>query len=94
MRRLAALAMAAALLAGGDFAVRDCPASPGAVDNCLWLGLRERLGLPASKLLRAGFLEVIGLAILASLLLTFSSVWPRPSRRSSGGAHDVPQHEA
>jgi hypothetical protein len=81
LRRVLAMAIAVALLAAANFAVRECPAGAGFVDNCLWLGFRGRLGLPASTLLRAAFLEVIGLSILASLLLTFSSIWPRRKRR-------------
>ena len=86
LRRLAALAVAAALFEAANFAVRECPAGSNSADNCLWVGLRGRLGFPASKLLRAAFLEVIGLTILGGLLLTFSSIWPRRGRRPPGGA--------
>jgi hypothetical protein len=93
LRAAAAAALALILLDAANWAVRDCSTGPGASENCLWLGLRRRFALPASKLLRAGVLEVVGLAILAGLYLTLRYLWPRGVRRSSrsnvesAGAH-------
>jgi hypothetical protein len=76
LRMVAALALAAVLLEGANWAVRDCPTGSNASDNCLWLRVRARFGLPASKLLRAGALEIAGLVILAGLWTVFRYVWP------------------
>jgi hypothetical protein len=72
-----ALGLALVLLEAANWAVRDCSAGPNATENCLWLHVRGWSGLPASRLLRAGVLEVVGLAILAGLWLVFRYVWPR-----------------
>jgi hypothetical protein len=92
VRAALALFLAVALLEGANWAVRDCSTGPDASENCLWLGVRQRFGLPPSKLLRAGVLEVVGFAILAGLYLTFRYLWPRHGRPSrvdveSAGTH-------
>lgn len=76
LRIAAALVLWLALLEAANRAVRDCPTGSGAVENCLWIHVRQRLGLPASRLLRVGLLELVGLAILAGLFVVFRYVWP------------------
>lgn len=83
VRAAAAAVLAFMLLEAANWAVRDCSTGPDASENCLWLGIRRRFGLPASKLLRAGVLEAAGLAILAVLYLTYRYVWPRQRRGPS-----------
>src|SRR5690348_5620030 len=83
IRTVVAVGLALALLEGANWAVRDCSTGPDASDNCLWLAVRRRLGLPSSRLLRAGVLELAGLAILAGLCLTWRYVWPRQKRTLS-----------
>jgi hypothetical protein len=83
MRVAAAVALAFILLEGANWAVRDCSTGPDASENCLWLGVRRRFGLPPGKLLRASGLEAVGLAILGGLYLTFRYVWPRARHRPS-----------
>ena len=85
LRVIVGLAFVALLLHGATLAVRDCATGSYLSDNCLWLWVRERLGLPQSKILRAAALEVVGLALLAALYLTIRYVFPR-ARRS-----DAPQ---
>lgn len=83
VRAAVAAALAFLLLEGANWAVRDCFTGPDSSENCVWLGVRQRFGLPPSKLLRAGVLEVVGLAILAGLYLTFRYLWPCDGRRPS-----------
>ena len=60
------------LLAGAQFATRDCTAGIFRYDNCLWMAASEYLGLPQqSKAVRAVFLEGVGLVLLAGLYLTY-----------------------
>ena len=63
-------------------ATRDCTIGLYVFDDCLWVWIREHLGLPASKFLRAGVLEMVGLALLAGLYLTIRFVFP-PCRRGA-----------
>lgn len=81
LRMISALVLAAALLEAANWAVRDCATGPNSADNCLWLRVRRWSGLPASKLLRAGVLEIAGLAILAGLWAVVRYLWPhRPAK--------------
>jgi hypothetical protein len=58
------------------------------MENCLWMHVRKWSGLPASKLLRAGALDTMGLLILAGLWVVFRYVWPRGPARSPVTAAD------
>ncbi|HEY6291780.1 MAG TPA: hypothetical protein VI455_09510 [Terriglobia bacterium] len=84
VRTISALVLAAALLESANWAVRDCPTGADTFENCLWLGTRRYFGLPESKVLRAGVLEIAGLAILAGFYLVFGYLWPRGAQDSSG----------
>ena len=55
---------------------RDCTVGLSVFDICSWVWLREQLGLPASKLLRAVFLELVGLTLTAGIYLTIRFVFP------------------
>ncbi len=83
LRILVGLLLTGLLLYAANLAVRDCTSGVQTYDNCLWLWLREKLGLPQSKLLRAGALEFVGLALLAGLYLTIRYVFPRSSGKQS-----------
>ena len=83
IRAVLAGALALVLLETANWAVRDCSTGPSTSENCLWLAVQRRFGLPANRLLRAGLLEVVGLAILAGLYLTFRCLWPSAARGSS-----------
>ena len=78
------------LLAGAQLATRDCPAGLLRLDNCLWLDASEYLGLPPqSKGLRAVFLSVVGVALLAGIGLTYRfplspALKPRAGRAQTG----------
>jgi hypothetical protein len=63
-------------LHAADLATRDCRLAPYVYDDCLWLGLRAHLGLPAGKFLRMAALECVGLALAFALYLTFRYVFP------------------
>jgi hypothetical protein len=85
------------LLAGAQLATRDCTAGLFRYDSCLWVAASESLGLPSqSKGLRAVFLEVVGLTLLAGLYLTYRFVLspalkPRTGRAQIGqGAEGEP----
>jgi hypothetical protein len=98
LRILAGSLLAALLLHAADLAVRDCTAGVLTLDNCLWLWLREKLGLRQSKLGRIVLLELVGLALLAGLYLTFRYVFPfsggkpiaRPEPGESSAADSPP----
>jgi hypothetical protein len=76
-RILAALGIVALILAAANWAVRDCPVALLVFENCIWLDVRDALGLPQSKLLRALLLQGIGLALLAGIYFSWKYVYPR-----------------
>lgn len=93
-RILAGIVAVAGILAAASWAVRDCTVAPYIYENCLWLWVKEGLGLPQSKFLRAAVLECLGLALLAGLFLVVRYVFPRPRSpqppgRNSGTAIDA-----
>jgi hypothetical protein len=91
LRMISALVLAAALLEAANWAVRDCATGPNSTENCLWLRVRTWFGLPASKLLRAGVLEIAGLAILVGLWGVVRYLWPRrPAKVPMTGAGAKP----
>jgi len=55
---------------------RDCTVGLYVYDICAWVWVREQLGLPASKFLRAAFLEVIGITLTVGIFLTIRFVFP------------------
>lgn len=59
-----------------DLATRDCRIAPYVYDDCMWMGLRTRLGLPASRFLRMAFLEGVGIVLALALYFTFRYVFP------------------
>ncbi len=83
LRIFAGTALAILLLYAVTLAVRDCPTGPYAANNCLWLWVRARTGLPESRLWRAAALEVVGITLLAGLFITFRYVFPSRSRASN-----------
>lgn len=78
--------LVALILYAATWAVRDCPAGELVYENCLWMAVRDYLGLAQSKLGRAVTLEIVGLALLAGLYITLRyAVAPlRPRRESQG----------
>ncbi len=76
LRIIATLLITGLLLHAANLAVRDCSTGLYTFDNCLWLFLSEKLGLPQSTFGRAVALELVGLALLAGLYLTFRYVFP------------------
>lgn len=73
--------LTALLLYGANLAVRECKADASTHENCLWLWLRQKLGIPPSRLGRTALLEFVGLALLAGLYLTIRYVFPFWSAR-------------
>jgi hypothetical protein len=55
---------------------RDCTVGLYVYDICAWVWVREQLGLPASKFLRAAFLELIGVTLTVGIFLTIRFVLP------------------
>lgn len=82
-RVLIGLVMVAALLAGASWAVRDCQVALLVYENCIWLDVRDALGLPQSKLLRALLLQAMGFSLLGGMYLSWRYVFPR--RERTGG---------
>jgi hypothetical protein len=96
-RILVGAGLVSLILYAASRAVRDCPAGPYVYDNCLWLWLRDALGLPQSKPLRVVALEFVGLGLLAGLYLTARFVFPigRAKPVPEGDSpRDVPTHSA
>jgi hypothetical protein len=90
-RVIVGIGLVGLILHVASVAVRDCTVGIFAYDNCWWLWVREQLGLPANKFLRAGFLELVGLALLAALFLTFRYIFP-PWRKSPVPPHEPEHH--
>jgi hypothetical protein len=76
LRIVVGLLIVALLLLAASRTTRDCTVGLYVYDICAWVWLREQLGLPASKLLRAVFLELIGLTLTAGIFLTIRYVFP------------------
>jgi hypothetical protein len=83
LRVIVGIGLASLILYMASLATQDCTVGLLAYDNCWWIWVREQCGLPASRFLRAGFLELVGLALLAALLLTFRYVFPSWSKPSA-----------
>ena len=85
LRIVAGILIIALLLHAARWTTRDCTVGLYVFDICSWVWLREQLGLPASKFLRAVFLELVGLTLTAGIFLTIRFVFPiwRTSRASS-----------
>jgi hypothetical protein len=64
------------VLHAADLATRDCRLAPYVYDDCMWIGLRAHLGLPASRFLRMAVLECVGIGLALVLYLTFRYIFP------------------
>ena len=64
------------VLHAADLATRDCRVAPYVYDDCMWMALRARLGLPANRFLRMAVLECVGIALALVLYFTFRYVFP------------------
>jgi hypothetical protein len=88
LRIVAGIFIIALLLYAASRTTRDCTVGLYVFDICSWVWLREQLGLPASKFLRAVFLELVGLTLTAGFFLTIRFVFPfwraRTSSRMEG----------
>jgi len=80
LRYLIGIAGIGLLLAVASWAVRDCQVALYVYENCIWLGMRDALGLPQSKLLRAVLLQGMGLGLLGGIYLTWRYVFPHRAR--------------
>ena len=76
LRIVAGIFIIALLLTAASRTTRDCTVGLYSFDICSWVWVREQLGLPASKLLRAVFLELIGLTLTVGIFLTIRYVLP------------------
>ncbi|MBI4166946.1 MAG: hypothetical protein HY508_14560 [Acidobacteria bacterium] len=77
VRILIGLVVVAAILAVASWAVRDCQVALYVYENCIWLEVRDALGLPQTKLLRAILLQEIGISLLVGIYFTWKYVFPR-----------------
>ncbi len=82
LRLFAGVVLIGLLFTAAWMATRGCTVALYVYDNCWWVWTREQLGLPANKFLRAAFLELVGLAILAGLYLTVQYVLLGRGRRA------------
>jgi hypothetical protein len=76
LRIVVGIFIIALLLYAATQTTRDCTVGLYVFDLCSWVWLREQLGLPASKFLRAVFLELVGLTLTAGIFLTIRFVFP------------------
>ena len=76
-RIILAVLVVGLVLHAADLATRDCRIAPYVYDDCMWVWLRTRLGLPASRFLRMAVLECVGLALALTLYFTFRRLFPR-----------------
>jgi len=76
LRIVAGTFMVAMFLLAASRATRDCTVGLYVYDICAWVWVREHLGLPASKFLRAAFLELIGITLALGIFLTIRFVFP------------------
>ena len=74
------------VLYGADLATRDCRIVLYVFDNCMWMALRDHLGLPSNRFLRMALLECVGICLALVLYLTFRFVFP--FRRAKPAAPD------
>jgi len=89
-RILAGITLAAAALYAADLATRDCKVGPYLYDNCMWMALQARLGLPASRLLRVATLEFVGIVLALLVYAGFRCVFPSRRVRPQKGAGESP----
>jgi hypothetical protein len=76
LRIVAGIFLTVMFLFAATRTTRDCTVGLYVYDICAWVWVREQLGLPASKLLRAVFLELIGLILTAGIFATIRFVFP------------------
>jgi hypothetical protein len=76
LRVVAGASIIALFLFAASRTTRDCTVGLYVYDICAWVWVREQLGLPASKLLRAVFLELIGLTLTLGIFLAIRFVLP------------------
>jgi hypothetical protein len=76
LRIIAGVFVIALFLTAASRTTRDCTVGLYVYDICAWVWVREQLGLPASKFLRAAFLEVVGVTLTVGIFLTIRFVLP------------------
>ena len=76
VRIVAGCAIIALCLLAASRTTRDCTIGLYVYDICAWVWVREQLGLPASKFLRAAFLELIGITLTLGIFLAIRFVFP------------------
>ena len=87
LRVVVGIFFVALFLLAASRTTRDCTIGLYVYDICAWVWVREQLGLPASKFLRAAFLELIGITLTLGIFLTIRFVFPFWGSRKSFGAH-------
>jgi len=80
----------ALLLGVASGVVRDCEVALYVYENCVWIGVRDALGLPQNKLLRALLLQAIGFSLLGGIYLTWRCVFPRREGAADSPASPAP----
>lgn len=84
LRIAAGVVLVGLVLRAADLASRDCRVAPYVFDDCMWIGLHARFGLPASRFLRMAIMEGVGIVLVSVLYLAFRYVFPfRKGKRSS-----------
>jgi len=83
LRIVAGIFIIALFLMAASRTTRDCTVGLYVYDLCAWVWVREQLGLPASKFLRAAFLELIGVTLTLGIFLTIRFVFPFWGTRKS-----------
>ena len=73
------------VLHAADLATRDCRLAPYVYDDCMWVKLRTPFGLPASRFLRMGVLECVGIVLALVLYFTFRFMCSCPNAPDPSG---------
>jgi hypothetical protein len=76
VRIIVGITLVSLVLHMADLATRDCRVAPYVYDDCMWMGLRSRWGLPASRFLRMVIMESVGIILAFALYLAFRYVFP------------------
>jgi hypothetical protein len=76
LRIILGIVVVGLVLHAADLATRDCRVAPYVYDDCMWVGLRAHLGLPANRFLRMAVMEGVGIFLALVLYLDFRYVFP------------------
>jgi hypothetical protein len=90
LRTILGIGVVGLVLHAADLATRDCRVAPYVYDDCMWIQVRNYLGLPASRLLHMSVMEGVGIVLALILYLTFRYVFPFRTKTRAAGETAAP----